>query len=119
MLKRVSFAPAMGPLENRDRRPPIVYPAERQSAVPMNIQIHDTALEARIQKQIQATGAASAEEALLRLLETQEEQDRWLLENKNAINAKIRRGIDQLDRGEGIPEDQLDAHLAKLKAQPE
>jgi hypothetical protein len=119
MLKRVSFAPAMGPLENRARRPPIVYPAERQSAVPMNIQIHDTALEARIQKQIQATGAASAEEALLRLLETQEEQDRWLLENKNAINAKIRRGIDQLDRGEGIPEDQLDAHLAKLKAQPE
>jgi hypothetical protein len=85
----------------------------------MNIEIHDTALEARIQKQIQATGAASAEEALLRLLETQEEQDRWLLENKNAINAKIKRGLDQLDRGEGIPEDQLDAHLAKLKAQPE
>jgi hypothetical protein len=85
----------------------------------MNIEIHDTALEARIQKQIQATGAASAEEALLRLLETQEEQDRWLLENKNAINAKIRRGTDQLDRGEAIPEDQLDGHLAKLKAQPE
>ena len=85
----------------------------------MNIEIHDTALEARIQKQIQATGAASAEEALLRLLETQEEQDRWLLENKNAIHAKIRRGIDQLDRGEGIPEDQLDVYLAKLKAQPE
>jgi hypothetical protein len=63
----------------------------------MNIEIHDTALEARIQKQIQATGAASAEEALLRLLETQEEQDRRLLENKNDINAKIRRGIDQLD----------------------
>jgi hypothetical protein len=85
----------------------------------MNIEIHDTALEARIQKQIQATGAAGAEEALLRLLETQEEQDRWLLENKNDINAKIRRGIDQLDRGEGILEDQLDAYLAKLKAKPE
>jgi hypothetical protein len=85
----------------------------------MKIEIHDTALVARIQKQIHATGAASAEEALLRLLETQEEQDRWLLENKNAINVKIRRGIDQLDRGEGIPEDQLDAYLAKLKAKPE
>jgi hypothetical protein len=67
----------------------------------MNIEIHDTAVEARIQKQIQATGAASAEEALLHLLETQEEQDRWLLENKAGINAKINRGIDQLDRGEG------------------
>jgi hypothetical protein len=85
----------------------------------VNIEIHDTAVEARIQKQIQATGAASPEEALLRLLETQEEQDRWLLENKNAINAKIRRGINQLDRGEGIPEDQLDAYLAHLKTQPE
>jgi hypothetical protein len=85
----------------------------------MNIEIRDTALEARIQRQIQATGATSAEEALLHLLETQEEQDRWLLENKQAINAKIKLGINQLDRGEGIPEDQLDEYLAKLKAQPE
>ena len=85
----------------------------------MNIEIHDAAIEARIRKQIQATGAASAEEALVRLLETQEEQDRWLLENKQAINAKIRRGLEQLDNGEGIPEDELDAYLAKLKARPE
>ena len=85
----------------------------------MNIEIHDTALEARIQKQIQATGYGSVEEALIRLLETQEEQDRWLLENRAVINAKIRRGIEQLDRGEGIPEDQLDAHLANLKTQSE
>ncbi len=85
----------------------------------MTIEIRDTALEARMQKQIQATGAASAEEALLRLLETQEEQDRWLLEAKSAINAKIRCGIDQLDRGEGIPENELDSYLAKLKTQLE
>jgi len=77
------------------------------------------ALEARIQKQIHATGSASAEEALLHLLETQEEQDRWLIENRDAINAKIRRGIAQLDRGEGIPEDALDAYLTEQKAKPE
>jgi len=71
----------------------------------VNIEINDAALEARIQKQIQATGSSSVEEVLLRLLETQEEQDRWLLENRDAINAKIRCGIDQLDRGEGIPHD--------------
>ena len=81
----------------------------------VNIKIQDAALEARIQKQLRATGSGSVEEVLLRLLETQEEQDRWLLENQDAINAKIRRGIEQLDRGEGIPEDQLDAHLTKLK----
>jgi len=85
----------------------------------MNINIHDTSLEARIQKQIQATGSGSVEEALIRLLDTQEEQDRWLLENRANINTKIRRGMEQLDRGEGIPEDQLEAHLARLKAESE
>jgi len=85
----------------------------------VKIEIRDAALEARIQKQLQATGSGSVEEVLVRLLETQEEQDRWLSENRDAINAKIQRGLDQLDRGEGIPEDQLDAYLAKLKNKPE
>jgi hypothetical protein len=83
----------------------------------MNIEIHNAALEARIKKQLQATGSGSVEEVLHHLLETQEEQDRWLFENREEVGAKIRRGIEQLDRGEGIPEDQLDAHLAKLKSQ--
>jgi hypothetical protein len=83
----------------------------------VNIEIHDPALEARIRKQLQATGSGNVEEVLTRLLETQEEQDRWLLENQEAIDAKIRLGIEQLDRGEGIPEDQLNAHLSKLKNQ--
>jgi hypothetical protein len=85
----------------------------------MNIEIRDASLEARIQRQLRASGSGSMEEVLQRLLETQEEQDRWLLENREVNNAKIRRGIEQLDRGEGIPEDRLDAHLAKLKAKPE
>lgn len=85
----------------------------------MNLEIHDAALEARIQEQLQATGSGSVEEVLIRLLETQEEQDRWLLENREAVRTKIRRGIDQLDRGEGIPEDRLDAYLGDLKAKPE
>ena len=83
----------------------------------INIEIHDAALEARIQKLLQATGSSSVEEVLLRLVETQEEQDRRLLENRATLNAKIRTGVDQLNRGEGIPDDQLDAHLAKLKSQ--
>jgi hypothetical protein len=48
-----------------------------------------------------------------------EEQDRWLLENRDAINTKIHRGINELDRGEEIPEDQLDACLGKLKGKTE
>ena len=39
----------------------------------MNIKIHDAVLEARIQKLLQTTGTGTAEEALRRLLETQEE----------------------------------------------
>ena len=82
----------------------------------MNIEIRDSALEARIQKQLELTGSANVEELLSRLLATQEEQDRWLLENREAIDTKIRRGIAQLDHGEGIPEEKLDAHLKALKA---
>ena len=83
----------------------------------MNIEIRDAALAARIEKQRKTSGSASMEDALRRLLETQEEQDRWLLENRNVINAKIRRGLEQLDCGEGIPEGQVDAYLARLKAE--
>lgn len=51
-------------------------------------EIHDAALEARLQQQIEATGAATAEEALGRLLDTQQELDRWLVDNREFINAK-------------------------------
>lgn len=57
----------------------------------MNIKIHDPALEVRLQRMVETTGSRSIEEALLRLLETQEEQDHWLAENRAAINAKIRK----------------------------
>lgn len=83
------------------------------------IEIHDMELEDRIRKRIQATGAGSPEEALLHLLETQEEQDRWLIESREGNEIKMRRGIAQLDRGDGIPEDQLDAFLAEQKSNPE
>jgi hypothetical protein len=82
----------------------------------MNIEIRDAALEARLQKQLQTTGSGGVEEVLLRLLETQEEQERWLLENRETINAKIKRGIDQLDRGEGIP--RTDWMLTSLTSKP-
>ena len=62
----------------------------------MQIEIRDAALEARLKRQIQATGASTPEEALLHLLETQEEQDRLLMEGRETMNAKIRRGIEQL-----------------------
>jgi hypothetical protein len=56
----------------------------------MTIEIRDPSLEARIQKQLQATGSATIEEVLLRLLDTQEEQDRWLIEVQLASEGKQR-----------------------------
>jgi hypothetical protein len=85
----------------------------------MQIEIRDAQLEARLRRQAEATGSGSTEELLARLLDTQEEQDRWLAENRAVHDAKIRRGIEQLDRGEGIPEAELPTYLAKLKAQAE
>ena len=64
-------------------------------------------------------GVATPALALEHLLSTQEEQDIWLLENQPAINARLRRGLEQLQRGEGIGEDQFDEHLARLKHEAE
>jgi hypothetical protein len=85
----------------------------------MNIEIRNPSLQVRLRKQLESTGSVSLEETLMRLVETQEEQDRWLAENRSEINEKIQRGIDQLDRGQGIPEGQLDSYLAKLKTSQE
>jgi hypothetical protein len=54
----------------------------------MTIEIRDASLEARLRKQLQATGSSSVEEVLLRLLDTQEEQDHWLLEVRLATEEK-------------------------------
>jgi hypothetical protein len=47
------------------------------------------------------------------------EQDEWLRANRGEIDAKICKGIEELERGEGVPENDLDAYLTWLKAQPE
>jgi hypothetical protein len=54
-----------------------------------------------------------------RALEVLHEQDEWLIANREATDAKIRIGIEELERGEGILEDERDAYLARLNAQPE
>jgi hypothetical protein len=46
-----------------------------------------------MRKQLQATGSSSFEEVLLRLLDTQEEQDRWLLEVQACMSGKTALGL--------------------------
>jgi len=62
------------------------------------------------------SGAYGSPEEVDRALEVLHEQDEWLSASRHAIDAKIRTGIEELNRGQGIPEDELDAYLEWLKA---
>jgi Arc/MetJ-type ribon-helix-helix transcriptional regulator len=75
--------------------------------------------EHRIAEALRSGAYSNTEDVIDRALEVLHEQDEWLAAHRSAINAKIRTGIEELDRGEGIPEDELDAYLERLKAQPE
>jgi len=75
--------------------------------------------EHRIAEAVRSGAYQSADEVIDRALEILHERDEWLWANRHAVAAQIRRGIEELDRGEGIPEDELDAHLETLKAQLE
>lgn len=68
---------------------------------------------------MRAGGYENAEVAIGSALEILHSQNEWLSENSSAVDAKIREGIAELDRGEGIPEEKIDAYLARLKALPE
>ncbi|MFZ0961633.1 MAG: type II toxin-antitoxin system ParD family antitoxin [Terriglobia bacterium] len=75
--------------------------------------------EHRIAEAVRSGAYQSPDDVIERALEVLHERDEWLMANRQAVDAKIRRGMAELDRGEGIPEDKLDAHLQALKARPE
>jgi antitoxin ParD1/3/4 len=82
----------------------------------MTIEINRPEIEALIRQRLHSGAFASVEEVLVDALEIQGEREAWLQENKEAINAKIERGLAQLDRGEGISGDQLRSRLEADKA---
>ena len=75
--------------------------------------------EHRIAEALRSGAYSSTDDVIDRALEVLHERDEWLAAHCQEINAKIRTGIAELERGEGIPEDELDAYLERLKAQPE
>jgi antitoxin ParD1/3/4 len=81
----------------------------------MAIEIKRPEIEKLIQQRLRSGAFESIEDVLFDALEMQGEREVWLQENKEAINAKIERGLAQLDRGEGIPGDQLRSRLAADK----
>ena len=82
----------------------------------MTIEINRPEIEALIQQRLRSGAFESVEDVLFDALEMQKEREAWLQENKDAVGAKIERGLAQLDRGEGIPGEQLRTRLAEDKA---
>ncbi len=82
----------------------------------MTIEIKRPEIEALIQQRLHSGAFESVEDVLFDALEIQSEREAWLQENKEAINAKIKRGLAQFDRGEGIPGDELRTRLEADKA---
>jgi len=82
----------------------------------MTIEINRPEIEALIQQRLHSGAFQSVEDVLFDALEIQAEREAWLQENKEAIDAKIERGLTQLARGEGIRGDELRKRLADDKA---
>ena len=69
-------------------------------------------------RQLVAVGTfENPEDAVGSALEMLRGQNDWLHANSESVDAQIRQGIAELERGEGIPDDELDAHLSRLKAE--
>lgn len=69
-----------------------------------------------IQKRLQSGAFRTADEVIHDALISQDAEEAWLQENKQAINEKIQRGIAQLARGEGIPGEISRDRLQQRKA---
>jgi hypothetical protein len=82
----------------------------------MTNQINRPEIEALIKQRLHSGAFQSVEDVLFDALEIQREREAWLHENKETINAKIERGLAQLDTGEGIREDELRNRLEADKA---
>lgn len=69
-----------------------------------------------IQKRLQSGAFHSVDEVIHNALTSQDAEESWLRENREAINGKIARALTQLDSGEGIPGDSARARLQEKKA---
>ena len=68
-----------------------------------------------VQQRLRDGTFRSAEEVIHDALASQEAETAWFRENQDAVDAKIRRGIEQLERGEGIPGDIARVRLQQRK----
>ena len=63
--------------------------------------------EDRIEQALRSGAYDSQEEVIDRALDALHAQDEWLTANRQAIDAKIRTGIQELEHGDGVPKSTL------------
>ena len=72
--------------------------------------------EELIQKRLQSGAFQTIDEVIHDALNSQDGEEDWLQKNRSTIDAKISRGLAQLDSGEGIPGDSARSRLQQRKA---
>jgi predicted transcriptional regulator len=65
---------------------------------------------------LRSSGYQNSDQVIGRALEIVQAEEEWLTSQRQLANAKIERGIGELNCGEGIPEDEVDAYLDRLKS---
>lgn len=66
----------------------------------------DSKFVLRVAEALRSGAYQGPDEVIDRALDILRERDEWLAANRQEIGAKIDRGLQELDRGEGIPEDE-------------
>jgi len=72
--------------------------------------------EELIRKRLQSGAFRTVDEVIHDALTSQDAEEEWIKENRSAIDAKISRGLAQLDSGEGVSGDLARARLQKRKS---
>jgi antitoxin ParD1/3/4 len=75
----------------------------------------DPATEQRIQRELDRGHYASPAEVIAQALDLLEAEQEWLQIGKSALNERLEESMAQIDRGEGIPGDQLLETLAQRR----
>jgi len=76
----------------------------------------DPTTEQRIQRALEQGPFHEPAELINQALDLLESREQWLLRNKDAINERLEESLAQIERGEGIPGDQVREKLAQMRA---
>ncbi len=73
-------------------------------------------LESLVEKRIRSGAFSSVEEVFRRALQAQDDDESWTPEEKDELDAKIERSLQQLAEGGGYEPDQARHKLAEMRA---